>query len=94
MSILMHVRAVCLQYLPDQQPEFAVSQHSHGLTGWNSDLIENLACRREWLDKHRLLGRDLARHSMQIAYRQRQKLAERAGVFNDPEHGALGAMTP
>jgi threonine synthase len=94
MPVLVNLRAVSFQNLTDQQAELSISDDSHWRAGGNSDLIENLAGRGERFDENRMFGGDLARYAMQIAHRQRQEFAKSAGMFYDPEHSALGTMTP
>jgi hypothetical protein len=78
--------AMRLQDLPDQQAELPIAQHCHWCTVRDSNLVQDFASSSKRLDENRVLGRDLARHYVQIRFRQRQEFAKRAGVFHDPEH--------
>lgn len=91
-TVLVNLSSVGLQNLSDQQTELSVSEHSHRRAGWNSHLIEDLAGRRERLNKHSVLGWDRARYWMQVAFGQREKLAKRARMFHDAEHSPARAM--
>ena len=93
-AILVDLRAVGLQNLAGQQSEFPVTQHCHRRAWRNVHLIQYLAGRGQWFDENRFLGWNLARHSTQISLGQSQEFAERAGLLDDPEHGACGTMTP
>ncbi len=88
------VRAVRVQHLRDQQPQFSVAEHADSLALRDFDLVQNLASRGDGFDENRVLVGNGLRHAMEIAHGQRQKFAKRAGVFDDSQNTALRAMAP
>src|SRR5229473_7384106 len=81
------VRTRSLQDHGDQLCELAIAQNSRTGKLSNIDLIQNLARRRERLNKRSFLVAHVRRHKMQISQWQRQIFRERTIVGHNAEHG-------
>jgi len=80
------------QNLPDQQPQLAVSQHGHGASFRNTNLVQDFAGCRQRLDEHRLLVRHSGRDGVEIALGQSEVFGEGAGMTRNSQHRAPRAM--
>ena len=58
----------------------------------NADLVQDLARRRQRLDEDSALHGQIVGQRVQVAFRQSQKFAERAGMIHDAEDATLRAM--
>ena len=76
----------------DQQAEFAIAQHGHGFARRDRDLVQDLAGGRQRFGEDGAFGRDAVGEHVQIALRQREELRKGAGVLDDAQHRAVGAM--
>ena len=89
---LVHLEAVGVQNLGDQQAQLAVAQDRYLRRAGNMDLIEDFAGGGQRLDEDRDLGGDRIGDHVQIAFGQREKFLECAGMFDDSENRAMRAM--
>src|SRR5258708_26262315 len=80
------VRTRSLQDHGDQLCQLSITKHACLWELSNIKLIENLARRRERLNKHSFLVAHVRRHKMQISQWQRQIFRERTIVGNNAEH--------
>jgi hypothetical protein len=89
---VVHSYAVRLQDLRDQQTEFAIAQHGHFPAPRDLHLIEDLAGSRQWLRENSTLNGKAHGYDVQVSFGKSQKVAKRAGVFQDAQHGTPRAM--
>ena len=89
----MHLRALRLQHLRDQQPELAIAQDGHPLALGDLHLIQNFARGRNRLDEDSVFGGNRRGNAMQVADRQRQEFSKRPRMLDDAQHGSRRAVT-
>ena len=91
-SIEMDFRSVELQHLGDQKAEFAIAQDGDFGSAPDGDLIKDFAGGGDGFDEHSKVGRDVFGNAMEIDLGEGEVFGEGAGVFDDAEDGAVGAM--
>jgi hypothetical protein len=88
----VHLGAVGVKDLRDQQAEFPVAQDGHLFAFGDFDLIENFAGGGNRLDEDGVVVGNRFRNAMKVPKGQGEEFAERAGMFHDAEHGSLRTM--
>jgi hypothetical protein len=89
---LVDAMAISIQDQSNEQPEFAIAQHGDFGGAGQRHLIQYFARGRQGFHENGALRGELIRQRMQIAFRQSQKLAKRAGMVDDAENGSAWAM--
>src|ERR1019366_953032 len=91
-SELVYAAAVGVEDHGDEEAEFAIAEHGDALAGGDGDLVEDLAGGSERLQEHGAAGGDVVGEDVQVALREGEEFGERAGVADDSQHGAVGAV--
>ena len=92
-AVVVNPDTVGAQSLRDQESKFAVSQYGGSRVAGDFHLIENFAGSRERLDEDGLLAGDVLRDPVKVFERQREDLAKRSRMLDDPEHSPARAVT-
>lgn len=82
-----------MQYLGDQEAQFAVAQHHHSVAGSNMYLFQDLAGGGQGLDEDGLLVGQGVGDAMEKASGQREKIGHGAVPSTDAQYGSVGTMS-
>src|ERR1019366_5539184 len=89
---LVHAVAVRVEDHGDEEAQFAIAQHSDGRAGGDRYLVQDLAGGGQRLQEDGAAGGDIVGDYVQITVRESEELREGAGMVDDSEHGAVGAV--
>ena len=89
---LVDAVAVGVEDQGDEQAQFAIAQHGDRIAQGDGDLIQDLAGGGQGLQEHGTVCGDVVGEDVQIALREGEELGEGAGVLDDSQHGAVGAV--
>ena len=92
MAKYCNVRSMRAKSLGNEEAKLTIAEQRYFGAGCDRNLIEDFACRGEWLNEYRFLVRDLFGNRIEIAFGQGQIFGESAGMFYDAEHRAIQAV--
>ena len=88
-----HIRAACFQCLCDEQSEFSIAQDGNALAFRDFDLIENFTSGGDGFNEDGVSIGNRFWDDVKIRDRQGEEFLKRAGMIDDAQDFARGAMT-